>query len=73
MNTNYLAQLTAEPSLSSILQNSGVTIGESVLLALVDVWLDKVSQACISIDNPLVKSANMSIIITVVSPGSLRL
>ncbi|PON51222.1 Coatomer beta subunit [Parasponia andersonii] len=41
-NTNYLAQLTAEPSLSLLLQNSGVSIEENVLLGLVDIWLDKV-------------------------------
>lgn len=42
MNTNYLAQLTAEPSLLLLLQNSGVQIGKNVLLGLIDVWLDKV-------------------------------
>lgn len=44
MNTNYLAQLTAEPSLSSLLQQTGVNIEENILLCLVDVWLDKVSR-----------------------------
>lgn len=42
MNTNYLAQLAAEPSLLQLLQKSGVPIGENVLLGLIDVWLDKV-------------------------------
>lgn len=44
MNTNYLAQLTAEPSLLLFLHNSGVTIEENVLLCLIDLWLDKVSR-----------------------------
>lgn len=43
MNTNYLAQLTSEPSLSSVLQQTGVAIEDNILLSLVDVWLDKVS------------------------------
>ncbi|KAL5540225.1 hypothetical protein UlMin_044171 [Ulmus minor] len=41
-NTNYFAQLSAESSLLGLLQNSGVSIEENVLLALVDIWLDKV-------------------------------
>lgn len=43
MNTNYLARLTSEPSLSSFLPKSGVPTEENVLLCLVDIWLDKVS------------------------------
>lgn len=42
MNTNYLAQLTSDPSLLLTLQNAGVPVEEAVLLCLVDVWLDKV-------------------------------
>ncbi|CAK9150403.1 unnamed protein product [Ilex paraguariensis] len=42
MNTNYLAQLTAEPSLSVLLQKTGFPVEENILLCLVDVWLDKV-------------------------------
>ncbi|CAA2966782.1 importin-11 isoform X1 [Olea europaea subsp. europaea] len=42
MNTNYLAQLTSEPSLLALLQKAGFPSEESVLLCLVDVWLDKV-------------------------------
>ncbi|TYH77601.1 hypothetical protein ES332_D04G165200v1 [Gossypium tomentosum] len=42
MNTNYLAQLTSEPSLSSLLQQTGVAIEDNILLCLVDIWLDKV-------------------------------
>ncbi|XP_057984206.1 uncharacterized protein LOC131168633 [Malania oleifera] len=42
MNTNYLAQLTSEPSLSLLLQSVGFQIEENVLLCLVDIWLDKV-------------------------------
>ncbi|KAF4348903.1 hypothetical protein F8388_023308 [Cannabis sativa] len=41
-NTNYLGQLTAEPSLSLLLHNSGVSTEENVLFGLVDIWLDKV-------------------------------
>ncbi|GLT55700.1 hypothetical protein SLA2020_287960 [Shorea laevis] len=42
MNTNFLAQLTSDPSLSSQLQQAGVPIEENILLCLVDIWLDKV-------------------------------
>ncbi|KAA3463752.1 importin-11-like [Gossypium australe] len=42
MNTNYLAQLTSESSLSSLLQQTGVAIEDNILLCLVDIWLDKV-------------------------------
>ncbi|CAL8989447.1 unnamed protein product [Prunus brigantina] len=41
MNTNYLAHLTSEPSLSLLLQSSGIPTEENVLLCLVDIWLDK--------------------------------
>ncbi|XP_071722890.1 uncharacterized protein [Rutidosis leptorrhynchoides] len=41
-NTNFLAQLASESSLLILLQNSGFTVGENILLCLVDVWLDKV-------------------------------
>uniref|UniRef100_A0A6N2KNT6 Importin N-terminal domain-containing protein n=1 Tax=Salix viminalis TaxID=40686 RepID=A0A6N2KNT6_SALVM len=36
MNTNYLAQLTAEPSLSLLLQQADIPIEENVLLCLID-------------------------------------
>lgn len=42
MNTNYLAQLTSDPSLLAHLQKAGFSNEESLLLCLVDVWLDKV-------------------------------
>ncbi|KAM7467952.1 hypothetical protein LguiB_015514 [Lonicera macranthoides] len=42
MNTNYLAQVTSEPSLSAQLQKTGFPLEENVLLCLVDIWLDKV-------------------------------
>ncbi|KAL2509971.1 ARM repeat superfamily protein [Forsythia ovata] len=42
MNTNYLAQLTSEPSLLALVQKAGFPSEESILLCLVDVWLDKV-------------------------------
>lgn len=43
MNTNFLGQLTAEPSLQLLLQQAGAAVEESILLCLVDIWLDKVS------------------------------
>ncbi|XP_073066536.1 uncharacterized protein [Primulina eburnea] len=42
MNTNYLAQLTSEPSLLAHLQEAGFSNDENILLCLADVWLDKV-------------------------------
>ncbi|KAH0682783.1 hypothetical protein KY289_020535 [Solanum tuberosum] len=42
MNTNYLAQLTSDPSLSIHLQKSGFPGEENILLCLVDMWLGKV-------------------------------
>ncbi|KAL1549120.1 importin-11-like isoform X1 [Salvia divinorum] len=42
MNTNYLAQLTSDPSLLAELQKAGFSSEESILLCLVDMWLDKV-------------------------------
>ncbi|OWM81698.1 hypothetical protein CDL15_Pgr007736 [Punica granatum] len=45
MNTNYVAQLTSNPSLILTLQNAGVHMEETVLLCLVDLWLDKVDNA----------------------------
>lgn len=49
MNTNYLAQLMSEPSLLLLLQKASVPIKDNILLCLVDIWLDKVSRACVSI------------------------
>ena len=48
MNTNYLAQLMSEPSLLLLLQKASVPIKDNILLCLVDIWLDKVSRACVS-------------------------
>ncbi|XP_008792739.1 importin-11 isoform X2 [Phoenix dactylifera] len=45
MNTNYLAQLTSEPSLSIALQQAGLSVNQNVLLCLVDVWIDKIDNA----------------------------
>nr|XP_017243835.1 PREDICTED: importin-11-like isoform X2 [Daucus carota subsp. sativus] len=42
MNTNYLAQLTTQPSLLVLLQQAGFLSEEGVLLCLVDIWLDKI-------------------------------
>ncbi|KAH0693195.1 hypothetical protein KY290_021367 [Solanum tuberosum] len=44
MNTNYLAQLTSDPSLSIHLQKSGFPGEENILLCLVDMWLGKESE-----------------------------
>ncbi|KAJ6316059.1 hypothetical protein OIU78_019357 [Salix suchowensis] len=55
MNTNYLAQLTAEPSLSLLLQQAEIPIEENVLLCLVDIWLDKVSKSCFHFKYTFVK------------------
>lgn len=42
MNSNYLAHLTAEPSLSLALQQAGVLIDQNIILCLADLWLEKV-------------------------------
>lgn len=42
MNTNYLAQLTSEPSLLPLLQAAGFPVEENILLCLVDIWLEKI-------------------------------
>ncbi|XP_042050111.1 importin-11-like isoform X3 [Salvia splendens] len=42
MNINYLAQLTSDPLLLAHLQKAGISSEESILLCLIDVWLDKV-------------------------------
>ncbi|GAB4833991.1 hypothetical protein Ancab_032243 [Ancistrocladus abbreviatus] len=42
MNTNFLAQLTSEPSLLLLLQSTGFPVEENILLCLVDIWLEKV-------------------------------
>ncbi|XP_073286373.1 uncharacterized protein [Primulina huaijiensis] len=42
VNTNYLAQLTSEPSLLAHLQEAGFSNDKNILLCLADVWLDKV-------------------------------
>ncbi|XP_074268667.1 uncharacterized protein LOC141592022 isoform X3 [Silene latifolia] len=41
-NTNYLAQLTSDPSLLLLLQGAGFPAEENILLCLVDIWLEKV-------------------------------
>ncbi|KAL9230690.1 hypothetical protein vseg_006007 [Gypsophila vaccaria] len=41
-NTNYLAQLTSDPSLLLLLQGTGFPAEENILLCLVDIWLEKV-------------------------------
>ncbi|XP_010920803.2 uncharacterized protein [Elaeis guineensis] len=45
MNTNYLAQLTSEPSLVTALQQAGLSVNQNILLCLVDVWIDKMDNA----------------------------
>ena len=44
MNTTYLAQLTSDSSLSVLLQQAGVPVEDNILLCLIDIWLDKVSE-----------------------------
>ena len=48
MNSNYLAQLMSDQSTLLLLQKAGVSIKDNILLCLVDIWLDKVSSARIS-------------------------
>ncbi|KAB5520042.1 hypothetical protein DKX38_024361 [Salix brachista] len=66
MNTNYLAQLTAEPSLSLLLQQAEIPIEENVLLCLVDIWLDKIDNA--SSDQKRTFGLALSIILTLRLP-----
>lgn len=47
MNTNYLAHLSSEPSLASALQHAGLSINKSILLCLVDIWVDKFDNAAV--------------------------
>ncbi|KAE8697696.1 ARM repeat superfamily protein isoform 2 [Hibiscus syriacus] len=42
MNRNYLALLTSQPSLSSQLQQAGVSVEYNILLSLADTWLEQV-------------------------------
>ncbi|KAH8484872.1 hypothetical protein H0E87_026586 [Populus deltoides] len=66
MNTNYLAQLTAEPSLSLLLQQADIPIEENILLCLVDIWLDKIDNA--SSDQKKTFGLALSIILTLRLP-----
>lgn len=43
MNSNYLAHLTAESSLSLALQQAGISIDQNIILCLADLWLEKVT------------------------------
>ncbi|XP_022767781.1 importin-11-like isoform X2 [Durio zibethinus] len=69
MNTNYLAQLTSEPSLSSLLQQTGAAVEDNILLCLVDIWLDKVD----NVSSPQKKTFGLalSIILTLRLPQVL--
>ncbi|MBA0734832.1 hypothetical protein Gogos_018723 [Gossypium gossypioides] len=69
MNTNYLAQLTSEPSLSSVLQQTGVAIEDNILLSLVDVWLNKVDN--VSLPQKKAFGLALSIILTLRLPQVL--
>ncbi|KAK2656300.1 hypothetical protein Ddye_009352 [Dipteronia dyeriana] len=69
MNTNYLAQLTSEPSLSLLLQQAGIPIEENILLCLVDIWLDKVDNVS-SVQKKIFGLA-LSIILTIRLPQVL--
>ncbi|KAG2295009.1 hypothetical protein Bca52824_041678 [Brassica carinata] len=69
VNTTYLAQLTSDSSLSVLLQQAGVTIEDSVLFCLTDIWLDKVDHA-----SPMQKKTfglALSIILTLRMPQVL--
>lgn len=61
MNTNFLAQLTSEQSTFLLLQKAGIPIKDNILLCLVDVWLDKVSTACVSIMRILLVIVEVSV------------
>ncbi|XP_048225599.1 importin-11 isoform X2 [Ricinus communis] len=69
MNTNYLGQLTAEPSLPLLLQQAGIQIEENILLCLVDLWLDKVDSA--SSNQRKIFGLALSIILTLKLPQVL--
>ena len=83
MNTNYLAQLTSDPSLLAHLQKAGISSEESILLCLVDVWLDKVSkwflhqkfvfcslpEKTINILTQVISTSSVSLYISLVKPG----
>ncbi|KAK0583705.1 hypothetical protein LWI29_001757 [Acer saccharum] len=69
MNTNYLAQLTSETSLSLLLQQAGIPIEENILLCLVDIWLDKVDNVS-SVQKKIFGLA-LSIILTIRLPQVL--
>ncbi|XP_065852108.1 uncharacterized protein [Euphorbia lathyris] len=69
MNTNYLGQLTAEPSLALLLQQAGTAVEENILLCLVDIWLDKVDNA--SSHQKKVFGLALSIILTLRLPQVL--
>lgn len=69
MNTNFLGQLTSEPSLLLILQNSGFPLDENILLCLVDLWLDKIDNVT-SIQRKTLALA-LSIILTLRLPEVL--
>ncbi|OMO84989.1 hypothetical protein CCACVL1_10480 [Corchorus capsularis] len=69
LNTNFLAQLTSEPSLASLLQQSGVAIEDNILLCLVDMWLDKVDN--VSSPQKKIFGLALSIILTLRLPQVL--
>ncbi|CAN1333747.1 Ipo11 [Linum perenne] len=69
MNTNYLAQLTAEPSLPLLLQQAGIPVPENILLSLVDIWLDKVDN--VSFNQRKAFGLALSIILTLRLPQVL--
>ncbi|KAJ8753768.1 hypothetical protein K2173_000022 [Erythroxylum novogranatense] len=66
MNTNYLAQLTTESSLASLLQQAGISTDENVLLCLVDIWLDKVDN--VSLNQKKTFGLALSMILTLRMP-----
>ncbi|XP_038702472.1 importin-11-like isoform X3 [Tripterygium wilfordii] len=69
MNTNYLAQVASDPSLSVLVQQAGVPIEENILLCLVDVWIDKVDN--VSSTQRKIFGLALSIILTLRLPQVL--
>ncbi|KAK1321977.1 hypothetical protein QJS10_CPA03g01187 [Acorus calamus] len=47
MNTNYLAHLLSEPSVTLALQQAGISTDQNIILYLIDIWIDKVDNVTI--------------------------
>ncbi|KAF1883849.1 hypothetical protein Lal_00038341 [Lupinus albus] len=66
MNTNSLAQLASDSSISLLLQAASIPVQENILLCLVDIWVDKVDHVS-SIQKKTIGLA-LSIILTLRLP-----